>query len=139
MRQAISVFLAVLCTLCSSCTTASKCAGLTGTYRCGSDPNNAEYLTLNPTGSFTLVVYSTCANGLDNLAPAAQSTIYGTWRPTKGEIALAPTNRPANTPFVTRYRILGKAAKDGLQHVYGAGYIPPYKFIRIDKNSMPKT
>ncbi|MHA3770478.1 hypothetical protein ACXR0O_02950 [Verrucomicrobiota bacterium sgz303538] len=106
-------------------------AAIAGRFRCGNDPRNAEYLWLKADGSFVYQEISSSAVGLTLPEPFVNTTISGRWCVDGHNVVLKPIGTSTPNTFVRRYRILGPNATGGLQHIYGAGYVAPYSFVRI--------
>jgi hypothetical protein len=76
-------------------------------------------------------------NGLNDLAPPVLVRISGTWHLAHGEVVLAPISVPTYIHFARQFTLIGPNAVDGLQPLYGAGYIPPFKFVRVAASEVP--
>ena len=113
-------------------------AKLSGTFRRGKYPD-AHYLTLRSDGTFLARIFDRSKNGLNTKTPPELITISGSWRVDGTKITLSDFTRPPHIDFVANYSILGHDAVDGLQPLYGAGYIPPFKFVRVPESDIPKT
>ena len=125
MRCYVVIFLAFCLSLPGCASTSGASRSPAGNYRCGTDPDNAEYLSLRSNGTYISREVSTSVNGQE-IAPTEVSRGTGRWTVQSHEVILTLKHAAA-----VRLTIMGRDASEGLRQVYGAGWIPPYQFVRI--------
>ena len=67
---------------------------------------------------------------LDQSAPPKLLVLSGTWKLSHDEVVLSGFSGSRPSGFTPQYALVGPNGIDGLQPLYGAGYIPPFKFVR---------
>jgi len=101
-----------------------------GQYRWGDDINNAEYLTLSPSGKFTLFGRSNQAVEQE-VEPFDTVLGVGQWTVAKGYVILEPNKNSKSWRFPKKLVIEVMEGQPVLVPQYGAGWRPSDGFKKI--------
>ena len=132
MRRFLIIFSGILCVALPGCAADGSSANrVAGDFRLTAYPNaDAQYLSLRTDHSFTLRAFDRGGNGLDQSASPKLLILSGTWKLSHNEVVLSSFLGSRPSEFTPRYALVGPEGIYGLQPLYGAGYIPPFKFVR---------
>ena len=132
MRRFLVISSGIIWTVLPGCVADGSSANrVVGDFRLIAYPHaDVQYLFLRTDHSFTLWALDRSRNGLDQSAPPRLLVLSGAWRSSHGEVVFGGFSGSRPSGFTPECALVGPDGIDGLHPIDGAGYIPPFKFVR---------